>query len=405
MNQLAIHGGEPAVSIPEPHIRWPNISNKAIESIQEACTNGLNRVSVQKNIQKLEEELASFFGKKHALSFNSGTAGLLCAYRGLGINEGDEVIVQGNTFFSSVTPLYHIGADVKAVDCNEIGQIDLDALFSIVSPITKAIVATHMWGYSCDMERLSAFCKTKDILLVEDIAHSPGAKYSGTLLGTLGDASIGSFHGEKTLSGGEGGFMVTDTDEVYYNALLHSNFNRRTRTQIPETNELSDYRLTGYGMKSKLHPLAAIIVRDQLEKLPEIIISRHMNAERMMERIKNIPHIACFEVQDQLEPSWHSLMVRYGGNTPIDSIIKAINAEGATRIDKPGATKPLSFLPFFQDPDRLFKTKKISRFTPGDFPKAEYLYANIIQLPVFAFDIKLTDQYLDGLEKVFMNLH
>lgn len=403
--RLAIHGGTREVDVSDPHIIWPAISESCIELVERCLRSGMNQAMCTDGIAEFEAHLRDYFDSTHALSFNSGTSALLALYKGLGLEPNDEVVAPALTFFGTVTPLLHLGVRPVLVDADDRGQVDLAQVESSFTDRTRALVVTHMWGYSTDVEALERLCDAHDVALVEDIAHAPGAVQGGRLLGTFGVAASGSLHGEKTLSGGEGGYLVTRSKALFDEALFASNFNRRTRSETGDDYARRLYALTGYGIKNKIHPLAAIIASDQLRSLPSIVERRDAVARRLIAALDGAPGVRCIAARADERPSWHSAILcctPTDGGPDRDGIVAAIQAEGALRVDAPGANRPLSMVPLFNNPQEMFRDADFS-YSEGDFPSAETFWASAIQVPVFV-DPVLADAYERAICKVISNL-
>jgi dTDP-4-amino-4,6-dideoxygalactose transaminase len=121
------------------------------------------------------------------------------------------------------------------------------------------------------MGGLAAVTAEHDLLLLEDASHAAGASITGRKAGTFGGAGAFSLNGPKPLSAGEGGFVLTDDDEILYRVLLYGHYNKRCRNEIPASHDLYPYAVHGMGLKFRIHPLAATIARGQLTRLDEYL--------------------------------------------------------------------------------------------------------------------------------------
>ena len=282
---LAINGGAPVITAPKPHYRWPIITDATREAVLRQLDESISVYDRSGVIERLESQLAGYFARKHALLFNSDTCALLAIYFGSGFREGDEVICPAYTLFATATPLFFTGAIPILVDCDAHGNIDPAQVEKAITPRTKAIVVTHMWRRPCDMDGLGYVSDRHGIPLLEDGSHAHGARYSGRRIGGFGRASAFSLQGQKTLTGGEGGVLLTDDEEVFYRALALGHHNKRCKTEIPAGHPLRPYATTAFGLKFRIHPLAAAIVEEQLRSLDEIIASREAQAQEMAEML------------------------------------------------------------------------------------------------------------------------
>jgi perosamine synthetase len=407
---LACFGGKPTITAPGPHFTWPPLDEHTTAAVLEQLTSGISIYSRAGVIAQLEDALAEYFGVEHALLTSSGTAALHSMYAACRIGPDDEIIVPAYTFFATATPLLHLGATPVLVDCDANGNLDPKAVAEKITERTFAIMVTHMWGTPAAMEELSALADRYDLLLLEDASHAHGASIGRRKLGTFGQAAAFSMNGPKPLSAGEGGFLLTDDDDVYYRALLHGQYNKRCRNELPSDYRLARYAVTGMGLKHRIHPLAASIALDQLGHLDEYLTGRERIAAYLCEQLGELPGIVVPRLGSDVRSSWYGLILQYRsedlGGLPIERFYEALHAEGATEVDRPGSTCPLNLLPLFQEPGPLFPALQESfAYKPGDFPHAEAVHQNTLKLPVWhrEEDMPLVDQYIDTFRKVTAN--
>src|SRR5512136_325027 len=172
----------------------------------------------KRKVKGLEEMVEQGFGTKHALAVTSGTAALITALSALGIGPGDEVIVPGYTFIASMSSIIIARAVPVLAEVDESLTLDPADVEKRITPRTKAIMAVHMLGNACDLDRLQAIAKKHKLILIEDAAQAFGASYKGKKVGTLGRIGTYSFNIFKTINAGDGGMVVTDDDELYHRA-------------------------------------------------------------------------------------------------------------------------------------------------------------------------------------------
>ncbi|MEV4500865.1 DegT/DnrJ/EryC1/StrS family aminotransferase [Streptomyces klenkii] len=404
---LALLGGEPAVTAPGPHFTWPPIEDadrRAVAAQLETAVSIPDRSGV---IVDLEDALASYLGVRHVVTTCTGTAALHSMYAAAGISPGDEVIVPALTFHATATPLFHLGAHPVLADVDDHGRLDLDDAARRLTARTKAVVAVHLWGLPEDMDGLVSFADERGLMLLEDGSHAHGATWNDQRTGTFGTASAFSLNGPKPLSAGEGGFVATDDTELYYRVLLHGQYNKRCRREIPADHPLARFAVTGMGLKLRIHPLAAALARAQLTRLDGHLAGRQHIAARMCAALDGVPGIRVPDLPAAARPSWYALPLRYEpaelDGLPLERFLDAVHAEGATEADQPGSTCPLGTHPLFQAPGALLPGYA-DRQGPaiGDFPAAEYVHATTFKLPVWhrEEDARLADAYSAALAKV-----
>ena len=404
---LAPLGGTPAITAPAPHFTWPPLTSATADAVLAQLQTGISVYDRSGVIAELEDALRHYHGVKHAVLTSSGTAALHSLYAACGIGPGDEVIVPAYTFFATATPLLHLGAVPVLADCDDAGNIDPADVKQRITPKTVAVMITHMWGVPADMNALAAITAGHDLLLLEDASHAAGASIAGRKAGAFGDAAAFSLNGPKPLSAGEGGFVLTDDDEIFYRVLLHGQYNKRCRGEIPPSHDLYRYAVTGMGLKFRIHPLAATIALSQLARLDTYLQGRQEIATRMRATLNGLPGITVPGISKGVNPSWYGLIVRYQpdqlGGLPIQRFHDALRAEGCLEVDRPGSTCPLNLHPLFQTPARLLAhCADLPTYTPGQFLRAETLHSNILKLPVWhrEQDIPLADAYVQAFSKV-----
>lgn len=164
-------------------------------------------------IAAFEERFATTIGVRHAISVCNGTVALHVALAALGIGSGDEVIVPTFTYIAPVNAIVYCGATPVFVDSEpRTWQLDPNDVYRRITPRTKAIVAVHLYGHPAEMNALSSLAREHGLFLIEDCAEAFGARYHGKHVGTFGDIATFSFYGNKTITTGEGGMVVTNDD-------------------------------------------------------------------------------------------------------------------------------------------------------------------------------------------------
>lgn len=385
---------------------WPRIESEEIKAVNKQLKKSISIYNRSGIIEELEKNIERYFGMKHAVLMNSGTSSLHSIYMSLGLTDKDEVICPAYTFFATVTPLLFTGAIPVLVDCDKNGNIDPLKIEEKITPRTKAIMVTHMWGMPCQMNKIIKIAKKHKLLLLEDASHAHGAKYNNKLIGTFGDISAFSMQGQKTLTGGEGGFIITNNNELYYKSLLIGHYNKRCKTEIPKDNELYKYTITGMGLKFRIHPLAAAIANEQLKKLKQVILGRNKFAKYLINNLKGVKGIRVPIVSKDIVPSWYAFVIKFIpeelNNVTVDDFLEYLIKNGCVDADIPGSTCPLNLLPLFQDPTLLFpKYKNRIYYKKGDFPNAEYFYNHIIKMPIWdkKDDLYIAKYYVKIIKK------
>jgi perosamine synthetase len=407
---LALLGGTPTVAVPGPHFAWPPLTENTIKAVVGQLSAGISIYDRSGVIAELETALAEYHGVRHAVLTSSGTAALYSMYAAAGIRSGMEVIVPAYTFFATVTPLLHLGAIPVLAECDTQGNLDPEDAACRVTERTSAIMVTHMWGAPADVAALRAVADKHGVMLLEDGSHAHGAGVDDRKVGTFGRASAFSMNGPKPLSAGEGGFLLTDDEEVYHRALLHGQYNKRCRNELPREHPLHRYAVTGMGLKHRIHPLAASIALDQLGHLDEYLAGRERIAALMSEQLGELPGVVVPRVAPCTRSSWYGLILHYDqvalDGLPVERFFAALQAEGCIEVDRPGSTCPLNLLPLFQEPGVLFPALQGAfAYAHGDFPRAEAFHRSILKLPVWhrEEDRPIAEGYISSFRKVVDN--
>ena len=404
MEKPAIEGGEPTVTFEPPHFSWPPITEQTRSVVLEQLEESISIYNRSGIIEELEDRLANYHGVSFALLTNSGTAALHSLYVGADLGPRDEVLCPAYTFFATATPILFTGAQPIFVDCDEHGNIDPEDARSKVTDRTRAIVLTHMWGMPCNMTSLRKLAQDNELLLLEDGSHAHGASYKGEVVGSFGDGAAFSLQGQKTLTGGEGGFLLTDNEEIYYKALMLGQYNKRCLQEIPSTHSLAKFAVTGMGLKMRIHPVAAAIANQQLDDLDEVLSGRRKTAQMMISALSEVPGIEVPDVPTHIKHSWYAFMMQYRseelGDIPIEKFVKSLEYEGCKEVDRPGSTCPLQYHELFQNPDALFPSQESP--LPAQCPQSEVFHEQAIKIPVWHDEKgkKIAKQYVDAIQKI-----
>lgn len=410
MSELALLGGTPAVSVPPPHFEWPPIDDGTRAAVLRQLDESISIYDRSGVVERLESAFVRDHDRKHALLTNSGTSALHSLYVGAGVGPGDEVVCPAYTFFATVTPLFHTGAVPVLVDCLDDGNVDPAAVEAAVTDRTVAVMATHMWGLPCDMDALIELTRRRGLLLLEDASHAFGATYRGRRVGSFSDGTAISLQAQKPITGGEGGVLLTSSDDLFYRALMFGHYNRRCHAEIPRDHRLARFATTGMGLKLRIHPLAAAIAERQLERYPDILAGREKVARRLIDGLADVDGVEPVVPPPDKQSSWYALLLRYDrerlDGLPIDRFHEAVLAEGCIEVDRPNSTRPVTDHPLFQSPEELFPAYAGARTSrPGDAPTAAALHATSMKLPVWHDEAggALADAYVAAIAKVADN--
>jgi perosamine synthetase len=278
-------------------------------------------------IPRFENHFAEYVGSRHAASVCNGTVALHVALLALGIGVGDEVIVPSLTYVASVNSIAYTGARPVFVDSLETSwQMDPEDVRRKISPKTRAIMVVHLYGLPCDMHTLSALAADHDLLLIEDCAEAIGSLYQGRHVGTFGNIATYSFYGNKTITTGEGGMVVT-SDEALYERVVH------LKGQGLAKNRHYWHDVTGYNYR--MTNICAAIGFAQLERVDVFLSKKREIASWYELELENVP-VTFHRENDGVRHSYWMCSILVNDPEARDSLRKILNEKGIE-------TRPLFF--------------------------------------------------------------
>ena len=247
-------------------------------------------------LKLFEDEFAKYIDVKNATSVCNGTIALHLALVTLGISSGDEVIVPTFTYISCANSITYTGATPVFVDSlPDTWQISPEDVERKITPRTKAIMAVHLYGHPCDMDLLCAIAEEHNLFLIEDCAEALGSKYKDQYVGTFGDIAAFSFFGNKIITTGEGGMVVT-SDETLFNRAIHFKGQGLAKHR--------EYWHDVIGYNYRMTNICAAIGLAQLEKVNEIIAKKRQIAKWYNENLKDLPIDTHKEIGDVFHTYW-----------------------------------------------------------------------------------------------------
>jgi perosamine synthetase len=280
--------------------------------------------SVGKYVEMFEEKFVQYVNSKSAVVTMNGTAALELALRTLGIGKDDEVIVASMTFISPVNTIKYVGAEPIFVDvCRDTYVMDVNNVEEMITPKTKAILPVHIYGHPVDMDKVMEIAKKYELYVIEDATEALGSEYKGKKVGTIGDIGCFSFNGNKLITTGAGGMLVTNNEEWSEKAKYLS-----TQTKTILENGAFYHKEIGYNFRMP-NILAAMGVA-QLERVEKYLDAKIEHAKLYNEFLKYIEGIT-IPVEKEYAKScyWlYSILVEdsYGMNR--DEIINKLKENG-----------------------------------------------------------------------------
>lgn len=286
-------------------------------------------------VPEFEEKFAAYVGAKRAVAVQSGTAALHMALYQLGIGPGDEVIVPALTFIASVNPVLYVGARPVIVDVDpDTWTMNPSVVEAAINSHTRAIIPVHLYGNPCDMDALTNLAQAHGIAVIEDATESLGAEQHGRKTGTFGVMGCFSFNGNKVLTTGGGGMIVTDDDRVADHVKYLVN---QARDPVP------GYSHSEMGFNYRMTNLEAAMGLAQLERLPDALAFKREFRKVYSEVFSDTDSLVLQkEYKDSQSSFWFSAVSMHG-NSDVDSIQLALKKEG---IPSRRHFRPLGDMPY-----------------------------------------------------------
>lgn len=263
-------------------------------------------------VRRFEKEWAARFGAKHAVAVNSATSGLFCALGASGAGPGDEVIVSPYTMSASaVAALVYNAIPVFADVEPEFFCLDPRSVEERITPRTKAIVVVDLFGQPYDASAINRIAKKHGLMVIEDCAQAPGARYRGRWAGTLGDMGVYSLNYHKHIHTGEGGVVVTDDDALAEKVRLIRNHAEAVLDAQGEQRPEALVNMIGFNYR--MTEIEAAVGREQLRKLPGLLRRRRDNVAYLAERLARIPCLKPARVRPGCEHSFYVHALLFDG--------------------------------------------------------------------------------------------
>ncbi|RVU25605.1 DegT/DnrJ/EryC1/StrS aminotransferase family protein [Sandaracinomonas limnophila] len=273
----------------------PSLNGNEKKYVNE-CLDSTWISSKGKFINQFETEFSKFINIDYAASVCNGTVALHLALLALDISSGDEVIVPTLTYIASVNAISYTGAKPVFVDSlKNSWQIDPEDIKNKITSKTKAIMVVHLYGHPCNMDELSKIAKEHNLFLIEDCAEAIGSKYKNRHVGTFGDISTFSFFGNKTITTGEGGMVVSNNKKLYEKVV-------NLKGQGLAVNREYWHDIIGYNYR--MTNIQAAIGLAQLENVNDILLKKSEIANFYQESFKNTDYIFHESIGDVSNSYW-----------------------------------------------------------------------------------------------------
>jgi dTDP-4-amino-4,6-dideoxygalactose transaminase len=319
-------------------------------------------------------------GTPDAAVVSNGTAALHCAYAGIGVSGGDEVITTPLTFAATAVTAMAEGARVVFADVQEdTGNLDPDAVAAAITSRTKVVAAVDYAGHPVDARELRDITVDAGVLLLEDAAHSIGSTYCGEPVGSLADATTFSFFPTKNLTSGEGGAVVSPDASLVERARRfgrHGLVRERGEMRHPDEGPWHQ-EVHRAGLNYRLPDILCALGESQLARLTTFKAKRTAIFDRYQDGLTGVEGLRLPTRRPYVDPMWHLFPVRVEADRR-RTVFERLRAEGIL--------VQVNYLPVYWHP--AFEDLGYRR---GECPVAEQYYREEISLPMYA-DLSRDDQ-------------
>ncbi len=356
---------------PRIPLSFPFLDRREEELVVQVLRSG--RLSLGPMVERFERLLAERVQARYAAAVSSGTAGLHLAVRLAGVGRGDEVITSPFSFVASANCVLYEGARPVFADVDgRTLNLDPRAVEAAVTPRTRAVVAVDIFGYPCELDELKAVCDRHGLALIEDACEALGAVYKGRPVGSHGHPAVFAFYPNKQITTGEGGMVVTGSEEEWRLLKSLSNQGRSDSGGWLEHVHL--------GYNYRLSEVAAAIGVAQLEKLDRLLRLRAEAARRYGALLADVEGVELpAPDDDDHRRSWFVYPVRLRPDIDRERVIARLDAEGV-------ATS--RYLPSIHLQPYM---RRLYGFREGMCPQAEAASRHLLALP-FHTGLRAADQ-------------
>ena len=308
-------------------------------------------------VSGFEREFAGWIGADHCVGLGSGLDALWISFRLLGIGPGDEVIVSSNAYIACVMGITMNGALPVFIESDQYYNMDPSRIEAAVTPRTKAILAVHLFGQSCDMTEVMRVAEKYGLKVVEDCAQSHGNHWHGKTVGTFGDVACFSFYPTKGCGAfGDAGAVVTNDEALANKFRIFRNYGSEKK-----------YYNSMVGTNSRLDELQAGLLRVRLRHMAELNAERSRLAERYNALIRN-PLIRTPAVRPGADCVWHQYVIRTNHRPALIEYLKK---------------HEIGSIIHYPIPPYLSEAYEYLGIPRGSFPYTEQAADEVLSLPIY----------------------
>ena len=406
-NSLALHGGKPILN--KKLQPYNPIGKDEIAAANKILKTGILSGFVAnpgsdffggKWTIKLEEEFCKYFGTTYAVSFNSATSGLHAALVAARVSSGDEVIVSSYSMSASATAVIMCGATPIFVDIeSETFCLDVNQVKEAISNKTKAIMAVNIFGQPAELKNLRDIANKNGIILIEDNAQAPGAKYRNQLAGTVGHMGVFSLNRHKTMQCGEGGVVLCNREGLVKRLQMVRNHGEVVLPDWPEYLNSEDDDIIGYNYR--LTELQSAIALPQLRRLNELNMVRINLANYLNKSLSKFEFINGPVTREGCSHVYYLFPMKYNPDVlgvSRDNFVKAMQAEG---MPVSNYSRPLPSLPLYRR-----RCGNLKYFNSNNFPVVNNLWKHSMVVTSICrppLDKNVIDIFISSIMKIAEN--
>lgn len=384
MSDLAIYGGKP---IRDTKIFYGHqcVDEEDIQAVVEVLRG--DTLTCGPHITSLEKALCKLTGAEYCVAVSNGTAALHVACLAAGIGEGDEVITTPMTFAASANCALYCGARPVFADIDpQTYNIDPKEIERKITDKTKAVVAVDFTGQAVEVEEIRRICKEHGLIFIEDAAHSIGTAYNGVQVGNFADITTFSFHPVKTVTGGEGGAVLTNDRNIYEKLLLYRSHGiTRNEAMMEYPCEGSwYYEMIDLGYNYRMTDMQAALIESQLHKLEVFKARRKAIVARYDEAFADMEEIFIQKEIPQSDTTRHLYIIQLKLDKLRVTRKEVFDALAAENVCCNVHYIPIYYFPHYQK----------MGYPRGLCPHAEAAYEGFISIPLYP---AMTDQDVEDV--------
>jgi perosamine synthetase len=290
-----------------------------VQSVLDVVRSG--RLALGPKVVEFERLVAEYVGVRHAVAVNSGTAALHLIVRSLGLKPGDEVLVPSFTFAASVNAFLYERATPVFVDIDPLTyNVDPEDLERKITPRTEAIMIVDVFGQPAEWDEILRVAERYGLPVIDDACEALGARYKGRRLGQFGEAAAFAFYPNKQLTTGEGGMIVTDSDEIA--GLAHSLRNQGRG----EMGSWLEHERLGYNYR--MDEMSAALGASQMRRLEIFLQKREHVAQLYNQRIQALGWVSPPVVAPHVSMSWFVYVVSLAQGVDRDAVMRDLERQG-----------------------------------------------------------------------------